>query len=501
MAEPIHFIVEKAEEKKRGVQLKETQEEIYYSEEYFKTIVESSFNGIAVTDEQGNFEYVNESFLKMVGWPKEELISQNFIKIIPEDLHELALKICSEVQEEASNSQEIKIKTRNGELKYLNSFHKLTKIKGKLRTVSITEDITGKKRLEQELRESEARYRDLFENANDAIFVSDAEGYVVTANNATARLYGYSTKEEVIGIHFTDCLTPECIQDALNNKRKYLSGEPVKQPVIREFISKNGERRCAEVKSRVIKDGDRAIGLHCIARDITEKIKMQRELKESEAKYRELFENAQDAMYVLDTEGNFLKMNQVGLRILGCTKEEVIGSNISKWLTRESLKIVEERRKKRRSGETVNQTDTLELVSRNGEHRWVEIKTRHIKDGDRTIEIHGIARDITENIILKQQLKNSNKHRKLLCYLIKGTRGGKTRTLILRHLTDRSYNAHQLAKALDVDYKTVRHHLGVLVKNGIVTRDNGGHTALYFISKNIESDLNEFNSELRYDKG
>ncbi len=119
MAEPIRFTVEKAEEKKHGVQLKETQEEIYYSEEYFKTIVESSFNGIAVTDEQGNFEYVNDSFLKMVDWPKKELIGQNFIKIIPEDTHESALKLCNEVKEGANNDNEIKIKTRNGELKYL----------------------------------------------------------------------------------------------------------------------------------------------------------------------------------------------------------------------------------------------------------------------------------------------------------------------------------------------------------------------------------------------
>src|SRR5574337_82993 len=127
-------------------------------------------------------------------------------------------------------------------------------------------------------------------------------------------------------------------------------------------------------------------------------------------------------MYILDTEGNFFNFYNIGLRILGCTKEEVIGSNISKWLTQESLKIVEDRRKKRRSGEVVNQTDILELLCKNGEHRWVEIKTRHIKDGDRTIEIHGIARDVTENIILKQELNKSNKQRKLLCYLIEGTR-------------------------------------------------------------------------------
>ncbi len=198
-------------------------------------------------------------------------------------------------------------------------------------------------------------------------------------------------------------------------------------------------------------------------------------------------------MYVVDDEGNFLKMNKVGLQTLGCVKEEVIGTNISKWITQESIKIISERRKKRQSGEKIDQVDILEIVCKNDDHRWVEIKTREIKEGKRTIEIHGIARDITENRLLKQELKKSNKQQKLLCYLIQGTRGGKTRALILKHLNDRSYNAHQLSTVMNMDYKTIRHHLGVLIKNGIVEKGNDGYSDLYFISKNMEEDLNKFN--------
>ncbi len=348
-----------------------------------------------------------------------------------------------------------------------------------------------KEKLTRDLRKSEEMYRDLFENANDAIFTCSAEGYITTANIATVRMSGCNTIDEVIGTHFSDWFPPESLKQALNNTRKYFSGEHVKQPVIYEFIRKNGEHRWAEIRSRVIKDGDKPIALHCIARDITKKIKLEQELKESEAKYRDLFENAQDAMYVIDTKGNFLKMNGVGLQILGYTREEVIGSNISKFVTSESLKIVEDRRKKRRSGEPVNQTDILELVCKNGEHRWVEINTRPIKDGNKIIETHGIARDITENIILRQELKKSNKQKKLLCHLIEGTRGGKTRALILRHLIEKSYNAHQLAKVLNKDYKTIRHHLQVLVKKGMITRGRDEYSGLYFIAKDIESDLDE----------
>jgi len=218
-------------------------------------------------------------------------------------------------------------------------------------------------------------------------------------------------------------------------------------------------------------------------------------LYESEEKYRELFENAQYAMYVLNNDGNFLKMNQSGLHQLGYSGEEVIGSNISKFVTPESLKIVQERQKQRLREEIVHQTDVIEMVCKNGEHRWVEINTREIKKGEKTIEIHGIARDITEKIILKNKLNKSNKQNKLLCYLIEGTRGGKTRASILRHLTEKSYNANQLATALNLDYKTIRHHLEVLVKYGIITRNHDGHSDLYFISNTISESLNSFDEE------
>ncbi len=360
-------------ESKLEIKLMEAYEKLYESEKYLRTIIDSSIDGITVVNEQGRFEFGNDSFFKIIEWPKEEIIGNYFMKIIPEDMAEYILKIWGNAREGVPNDFETKIVTKSGDFKYVKVAQTLTTINGENKVVSVSKDITENKKLE------------------------------------------------------------------LN-------------------------------------------------------------LKESEAKFRELFENAQDAMYVVNPEGNFLKMNRVGLQILGCAEYEVIGSNISKWLTPKSLIITQERKRKRLSGESVNQTDVLELVCKNGEHRWVEIKTRDIKEGDRIIEIHGIARDITEKMRLQQELNKSNKQKKLLCYLIEGTRGGKTRALILRHLTEKSYNAHQLAKALNMDYKTIRHHLEVLVKHGIITRDNDGYTDLYFLSKNLELDFHEFDQEHQHNK-
>ncbi|CAG0970080.1 Sporulation kinase E [Methanosarcinales archaeon] len=502
---PIHTI---AEETKHSIQLKETDGKLNDSEKYSRIKVGSSFNGIAITDEQGNFEYVNDFFLEIIDWPEEELIGQSFMKIFPEAGQEFIQECWKEFQKGIEIPYLTMIRSKSGEIKYIHISHSKVEIGGKKQYVSLIKDIPGKKKsddyrenkkLELALKESEERYRDIFENAIDAMYINDIEGYILNMNKAGLEALGCSA-EDVIGTHASRWFTPESTRLTMGTVRKKILGKPVEDPMIRQVITKSGEHRWVEIRSRIIKKGDSILGYHGIGRDITEKIELEQKLKESEAKYRELFENAQDAMYVIDTRGNFLKLNHVGLRILNCTKDEVIGTNISKWLTQESLKIVKERREKLNSEEIVDKTDILELVGKNGEHRWVEIKTRHIKDGDRTIEVHGIARDVTENIILKRELKNSNKQRKLLCYLIKGTRGGKTRTLILRHLTGKAYNAHQLAKALNVDYKTARHHLEVLVKNGIVTKDNSGYSTLYFISKNIQSDLNEFNSELVYNK-
>ncbi len=74
-----------------------------------------------------------------------------------------------------------------------------------------------------------------------------------------------------------------------------------------------------------------------------------------------------------------------------------------------------------------------------------------------------------------------------------GTRGGYARGFILKHLIDKPYNVDQLAEALNIDYKTIRHHLDILAKNGMITVEGGRYDKIYFPSKTVEANLNEFN--------
>lgn len=76
--------------------------------------------------------------------------------------------------------------------------------------------------------------------------------------------------------------------------------------------------------------------------------------------------------------------------------------------------------------------------------------------------------------------------------MIAGTRGGNTRAKIINALIDRPYNANQLSEILGMDYKTIRHHIGVLIKNSIIVTEGGKYGAMYFLSSKMEANLDEF---------
>lgn len=82
---------------------------------------------------------------------------------------------------------------------------------------------------------------------------------------------------------------------------------------------------------------------------------------------------------------------------------------------------------------------------------------------------------------------------RLLWWLLAGTRGGANRARIIMTLNERPDNANQLAETLGLDYKTIRHHLDILLKHGIIVTQGDGYGRMFFLSRDMESDYDEFN--------
>ncbi len=397
---------EKLEEK-----IKEMHNALYSSERYLRTIIESSLDGIAVVDDEGKIEFGNNSFFNIAGWPRDELLGKSFGKILPDDTMGLDFMIRDGYHNKSANTgqnKEAKIVTRDGQNRYLllSYFEIINNCQKKF--VFIAKDITEHIALESELKESEAKYRELFENAQDPMYTIDTQGFFKTINEAGCKVLGAS-KEEITGSNVSRWLAPESLEFAKQRMKKSILGITIKEPVVYELICNNGEHRWAEIRTRPIKEGNSITGIHGIGCDITEKMKIEQKLKESEAKYRELFENANDGIYTHDIDGFFLTINDVGCRILECTKDEIIGTHISGWLTPESIEIAQEVIKKYISEEPVKQPILLELISKNKKHLFVEFRNRIIKDNDRIVAIHGIARDITEKKMMEQKVNDYHK--------------------------------------------------------------------------------------------
>lgn len=137
---------------------------------------------------------------------------------------------------------------------------------------------TQLERTQQELKTSEERYRELFANAHDAIWLHDLDGNILTVNHAAETLTGYSTGE-LVTMNVRRFMSPESLNLANQIRQRLLAGEPVEQPYEQRIIRKNGDEVFLQLATSLVFDQGEAIAFQHIARDVTEQIHMQENLR------------------------------------------------------------------------------------------------------------------------------------------------------------------------------------------------------------------------------
>jgi PAS domain S-box-containing protein len=175
-----------------------------------------------------------------------------------------------------------------------------------------------------QLYKSARDYRDLFENAHDAIWFHDIDGKILAANKASEDLTGYPT-DEFIGGNIKEFMDAEMLKLAVEVKHKLINGEPLNQPYEQHTITKDGVRKTCMVTSGVMIVDDKPVGFQHIARDVSEERRMQNNLRyylnqitraqEEERKRiaRELHDDTAQALFAISRQmDNFIRDN-VGL--------------------------------------------------------------------------------------------------------------------------------------------------------------------------------------------
>jgi PAS domain S-box-containing protein len=263
-----------------------------------------------------------------------------------------------------------------------------------VRIIGVSQDVTESHRVAESLRVSEQKYRDIFALAPVGIYQARRDGTLVTANEALARMLGYETVDELLGVtldsdvYFDERERQRLIRE--HEHRGYAADVEVR------WKKKDGSPIWVQLTAHTIKGADGAtVCFEGFVRDITERKLAEEALAASEERYRELFENARDAMYVHDLKGRYTSVNQAAEKLLGFTREEIIGRHYSNFVAPSHLKYPRENLCKKLDDEleTIYEVD---LIAKDKRRVPVEVSSRLILENGEPIGVQGTARDITE---------------------------------------------------------------------------------------------------------
>ncbi len=216
------------------------------------------------------YAYVNEGAIRQTGYSKDELLTMRPVDIKPrfdeKSYRDLIAPVIAGTVDALpfttvhrnKSGQEVPVEII---LQYVAAEN------GQPIVVAMVRDITERIRAEKQLVESEERYRDLFDNAQDAIYVHDLQGTYVSANRAAEELVGY-TQDEIIGKNIIDFISPKDAEQIRANLNKKLEGQGMTAYEI-EVLAKDGRSVPVEVSTRLIYQNGTAVSVQGIARDVT----------------------------------------------------------------------------------------------------------------------------------------------------------------------------------------------------------------------------------------
>ncbi|HUU30040.1 MAG TPA: PAS domain S-box protein [archaeon] len=266
------------------------------------------------------------------------------------------------------------------------------------------EDVTELKRLEETLKESESRYRALFNSSADGIMIADIETRKFQyANPAICKMLGYN-ENEIIGMGLSDIHPKESLEYVISEFEAQARGDKIltqNMPVLR----KDGTILYADINATPVLIEGKEYML-ALFRDTTERKRAEEVLKESENRYRTLFETSPDGMLLADIKTKeFLKGNPAICKLLGYSENELKGMTVSDIHPKESLEhdISEFEAQTRKEKEI---THNIPVLRKDGTIIFADICTAPLLiDGKKCII--GIFRDITERKRAEETLQET----------------------------------------------------------------------------------------------
>ncbi|KYK20770.1 hypothetical protein AYK21_05545 [Thermoplasmatales archaeon SG8-52-2] len=331
------------------------------------------------------------------------------------------------------------------------------------------EHIIEQESIQDIISQSEQMYRSMIETAPLGIFTVNTRGIVTSCNNAFIKMAGYS-RDELVGknvAHFPTLIKKD-IPKYMKVFKSIISGEELK-PFKFNWKNKSGEICAGELFISLIRVDNKVTGIQAIIKDISETQEAKLKLRDTEERYKSLFEGSMDMIYICDFKGNFIDANKAALKILGYSHENIKSQNFSTIIDRshvlEAFKVIREI-KKYGYQKSVRE---FKLRCKNGEYVYVEsINSLLYRDG-KPYAIQGIARDITERKLAEFKIKNRSEDLELINQVNKAINTNQSLDEIFNIISNESgkiFNSYNATIHLFSDDKKF-----LLMKSGLDTKN------------------------------
>jgi PAS domain S-box-containing protein len=378
---------------------KNTEEALKESEERYRRLVELSPDAIVVHHED-KFTYVNPAAVKLwAASTADELIGKSILEVVHPDYHDHVLERVDYIQsfQRPSTLAEQKCLRLDGSEVDVEVIGLPFTSEGKAAVLGVFRDVTEKKQAREALRKAEKRLRTVVASASLILFATDKNGIFTLCEGEG--LKSLSLKPgELVGQSLFEVYADS--PQVGENVRRALTGESFTSSVdIGPLVF--------DVRySPLTDEHDHVLGVIGVATDITDNRRAEASIRESEERYRELFENANDIIYTHDLQGNFTSLNRSGEQLTGYSREEVATMNVADVIAPEYLSLAREMIA-RKASEKVATVYEIDLIAKQGRRIRLEVSTRLIFRDGKPVGVQGIARDLTERKHSEEALRES----------------------------------------------------------------------------------------------
>jgi len=377
-------------------------------EKFFRLIVSNMTELFRIADLEGNIIFLSSSHEDLLGYEAEERIGQSIFELIhPDDIKKVKEQVAQGITSGESGQGEYRVRRKDGTYLWLETMGKFfVDDNGEIiGVIYSSRDITKRKEMEESIRASENLYRTIFESTGTAMAMIEEDMTISLVNKEFERMTGY-LKSEVKGKPWTYYISTKDI-DKMKTFHDHRRTQPDQVPESYEFsyIDKRGALRHSLLTAGLIPETDRTV---VSVIDTTEKKQFEEALRHSEEKYRVLFENVDQAIFVAQ-DGMLKFINPRMHDISGYALDDLKEQQFIEFIHPDDRQMVIENHLRRLSGEEISPTYEFRAVNNDGNIFWVELHVVLFDWEGRPATLNFMT-DITERKHAEELLKQSERH-------------------------------------------------------------------------------------------